>query len=64
MIELLIDKVILYDDKIEIYYNFDKQSPDDTSRGFLFYTKIIDASIFFNQYNYLDENKFLIKLLC
>ena len=64
MIELLIDKIILYDDKIEIYYNFDKQSPDNTSRGFLFYTKIIDASIFFNQYNYLDENKFLIKLYC
>ena len=47
MIESLIDKIILYDDKIDIYYKFDKRSPDDNGRDFLFYTEETDASIFF-----------------
>jgi len=38
MIESLIDKIILYDDKIDIYYKFDKRSPDDNVQCFLFYT--------------------------
>ncbi|MEG2540725.1 MAG: recombinase family protein [Clostridia bacterium] len=36
MIQILIQKIVLFDDKIEIYYNYtDKKSPDDSSRDFL-----------------------------
>lgn len=42
IINLLINKIILYDDKIEIYYNYtDTQNPDDNTdrRDFLFYSE-------------------------
>ena len=64
MIESLIDKIILYDDKIDIYYKFDKRSPDDNGRDFLFYTEETDASIFLNQYIKSVEDKFIIYLYC
>lgn len=39
MITLLIKQVILYNDKIEIYYNYtDTKRPDDEHQAFLFYT--------------------------
>ena len=43
MIKTLIKEIILYDDKIEIYYNYTKnKSPDDDDhRGFCFYTEDI-----------------------
>lgn len=38
LIDLLIKQIILYDDKIEIYYKYtDKTSPDNDSRDFLLY---------------------------
>ena len=44
MIKTLIKEIILYDDKIEIYYNYTKnKSPDDDDhRGFCFYEEIIE----------------------
>lgn len=64
MIESLIDKIILYDDKIDIYYKFDKKSPDGNDRDFVFYTEEMDALIFLNQYCKSTENKFIIQLYC
>ena len=40
MVNALIKKIILYDDKVEIIYNFDEDSPDN-DRDCLFYTKTI-----------------------
>lgn len=64
MIESLIDKIILYDDKIDIYYKFDKRSPDDNGRDFLFYTEETDASIFLNKHIKSAEDKFAIQSYC
>lgn len=64
MIESLIDKIILYDDKIDIYYKFDKKSPDGNNRDFVFYTEEKDALIFLNQYHKSAEDKFIIRLYC
>ena len=43
MIKTLIKEIILYDDRIEIYYNYTKnKSPDDDDhRGFCFYEEIV-----------------------
>jgi len=39
MVDALIKKVVLYNDKIEIYYNYTStKNPDDTYRDFVFYT--------------------------
>ena len=64
MLELLVDKIILYDDKIDIYYKFDKRSPDGNDQDFVFYTEEMDALIFLNQYCKSIENKFIIQLYC
>lgn len=64
MIESLINKIILYDDKIDIYYKFDKKSPDGNDRDFVFYTEEMDALIFLNQYCKSAKNKFIIQLYC
>ena len=38
MINLLVDKIYLYDNKVEIYYKYQRiKSPDDKPQGFLFY---------------------------
>ena len=42
IIELLVDKIILYDDKMEITYKLNNGSPDNTDRDFLFYTENSD----------------------
>ncbi len=40
LINALINKIVLYDDKIEIYYNYTlRKSPDDCCQGFLFMSK-------------------------
>ena len=46
MIRLLIKEIVLYDDKIEIYYNYtDRQKPDDNDRrAFSFYTEELEWS--------------------
>ena len=64
MIELLIEKIILYDDKIDIYYKFDKRSPDDNGQDFLFYTEETDATTFLNKSIKSAEDKFIIRLYC
>lgn len=64
MIESLIDKIILYDDKINIYYKFDKRSPDDNGRDFLFYTEETDTTILLNQYVKSVEDRFTLLLFC
>lgn len=38
MIDLLVRQVVLYRDKIEIYYNYTNRSPDDDRRDLLFYS--------------------------
>lgn len=44
VIDLLVKKIVVYDDKIEIYCNYcDKKGPDDESLGLLLYTE--NASI-------------------
>ena len=41
MINLLIDKIYLYNSKVEIYYKYQRtKSPDDKHQGFLFYQNI------------------------
>lgn len=52
IIKYLVKDIVLYDDKIEIYYNYTdpKRSPDDESQGFSFYTDIFETVI--------DEHKF------
>ncbi|MBP5466183.1 MAG: hypothetical protein J6Y43_01295, partial [Clostridia bacterium] len=40
LVQRLIKRVILYDDKVEIHYNYiNTKSPDDKDRDFLFATK-------------------------
>ena len=34
MIRILIKQVVVYDDKIEIFYNFTSKNPDDNGRDF------------------------------
>lgn len=41
MIKLLIDKIILYDDKIEIYYKYTNIPNDNNHRAFYFIQKVI-----------------------
>lgn len=45
LIETLINKIILYNDKKEIYFNnpLKNKGPDDKSQDFLFYTEIKNA---------------------
>ena len=52
MINLLIKSVVLYDDKLEIYYNYiDKNRPDcDEHQVFLFYTETIDGEYDYQKY--------------
>ncbi|MBR2030395.1 MAG: recombinase family protein [Clostridia bacterium] len=46
MIRLLVNKIILYDDKIEIYYNYiENYKPDDNHQAFLFYKEFADIGI-------------------
>lgn len=50
LIEVLIDKIILFDDKIEIYYNSPIQkSPDTENQGFCFYVINKNIMIIKNQ---------------
>ncbi len=42
MITLLVKKVVLYNDKVEIYYNYtDSKRPDDEHRVFSFYSTTV-----------------------
>ena len=56
MINLLVRKIILYDDKVEIYYNYvDKKSPDDLEhQSFSFYTEEMQFNI--KDLKYKEQN--------
>ena len=41
LINTFVKEIVLYDDKMEIYYNNPKTSPDDNSRGFSFIDKFV-----------------------
>ena len=46
MVKMLIKKVILFNDKIEIYYNYiENFSPDDNHQAFSFYKGFVDIGI-------------------
>ena len=63
MIKLLIKEIILYDDKVEIYYNYiDKKSPDEFEhQAFLFYTENVDL---YMKYDYkLKEQDYILNML-
>ncbi|MDY6368160.1 MAG: recombinase family protein [Clostridia bacterium] len=64
MIKMLVDKIILYDDKIEIFYKFNKRSPDNESRDFLFYTEETIPAREYLHYRELVFNTFIISLFC
>ena len=64
--KFLIKNVVLYDDKIEIYYNYvsNKKRPDEEDRqAFCFYEELLNICTgyvnFVNQKNY---SKILVKL--
>ena len=43
LVELFVEKVILFDDKVQIYLKTPlRESPDNENRGFLLYTAIIE----------------------
>lgn len=47
MINALVNKVILYNDKIEIYYNYTlRKDPDDRCQGLLFYSGKSSISVY------------------
>ena len=56
MIFQLVNKVILYDDKIEIFYNYiDEKRPDENAhQPFLFYSEKVFIPI--NDCSYADKN--------
>ena len=45
MIRLLVNKIVLYDDKVEVYYNcIDRKRPDDlVHQAFCIYTEEFDV---------------------
>ncbi len=63
MIKMLVKEIVLFDDKMEIYFNFiDKKRPDDFDhQAFLFYSDCFDYSKF---YKVKEENtsSYLINL--
>lgn len=61
MIKLLIDKIILYDDKIEIYYKHTNIPDDNNHRAFLFYSENYNAKI--NLHKFGNKDFLTIKLI-
>ena len=44
LIRLLIKKIVVYNDKIEIYYNYTNKPDDNSRRAFCFYEEEIDLT--------------------
>lgn len=52
LIQMLIQKIIIYDDRLEIYYNYtDKQNPDSDSRGSANLNESFSLSSFTKEFN-------------
>lgn len=51
MIDLLVKQVVLYDDKVEITYNYtdNKEGPDDDRRDFLLYETTFETPLYENK---------------
>ena len=64
MISYLINQVVLYDDKVEIYYNYtDYKRPDeDGHQAFLFYTENFEKTYSYLQKEEQDINKIKVKI--
>lgn len=45
LINLLIEKIILFDDKVEIYFNTPIKNPNDTHSGFILYSKVVEMIV-------------------
>ena len=45
LINLLIEKIILFDDKVEIYFNTPIKNPNDTHSGFILYSKAVEMIV-------------------
>ena len=61
MVNLLIDKIMLFDDKVEITYKYTQKSPDE-NQDFLFYTETIKINIL-DKFNQKKPNEdFIIEL--
>jgi len=50
MIRLLIDRIILFDDKVEIYYKYTNIPDDNNHRAFLFFTEKYSNTINLNKF--------------
>ena len=63
MIKLLIKEIILFDDKVEIYYNYiDKKSPDEFEhQAFLFYEENVD--LYMKDDYKLKERDYILNVL-
>lgn len=56
MINALVNKVILYNDKIEIYYNYTlRKDPDDRCQGLLFYSGESSISVCVSYTNVIQQ---------
>ena len=45
LINLLIEKIILFDDKAEIYFNNPIKNPNDTHSDFILYSKTVEIIV-------------------
>lgn len=44
MLNYLVNRIILYDDRIEIHYNYtDDKNPDDSDRDFVLYAALVQG---------------------
>ena len=60
MINLLVNHIILYDDKIEIYYTYiDKKRPDDNDHQvFLFYSETFEKTYSYEKFKFsISDNE-------
>ena len=63
MIKLLVKEIILFDDKVEIHYNYiNKKSPDENDhQAFLFYTENVD--LYMKDDYKLKEQDYILNML-
>ena len=63
LINYLVKEIVLFDDKIEIYFNSPlRESPDNDSQGFSFYRKVVDFPIFVQERSCIVMIKMVVDL--